>query len=235
MRRLALATAMALVAAGTARAGDTIYYRHNPDGTIELTNVPTGAGLTPVRSTMHGVTPGSGAKYREMIFRTAREHGVHPDLAYAVAAVESSFDPQARSPKGALGLMQLMPDTAERFGVTDPFDPAENVRGGVRFLRYLLDLFGGDVRLALAAYNAGENAVLATGRVPPYQETRTYVAKIIRRFGPGRAPWADGRPPAPEPAPPPEAAQPLVAAPASETAPGADTAPPPPAERPTDR
>ena len=229
MKALALASAMALVASGTALAGDTIYYRHNPDGTIELTNVPTGAGLTPVRSTVHGVTPGSGAKYREMIFRTAREHGVHPDLAYAVAAVESSFDPQARSPKGALGLMQLMPDTAERFGVGDPFDPVENVRGGVRFLRYLLDLFGGDVRLALAAYNAGENAVLATGRVPPYQETRTYVAKVIRRFGPGRAPWADGRPPAPEPAPPPEAA------PATGTEPAADAAPPPSAERPTDR
>ena len=226
MRRLALAAAIALVAAVTTLPADTIYYRRNPDGTIELTNVPTGAGLTPLRSTVHGVTPGSGAKYREMIFRTAREHGVHPDLAYAVAAVESSFDPQARSPKGALGLMQLMPDTAERFGVTDPFDPAENVRGGVRFLRYLLDLFDGDVRLALAAYNAGENAVLAIGRVPPYQETRTYVAKVIRKFGPGRAPWADGRPPAPEAAPPPQATPPSQPAQPPETAPDSNAAPP---------
>src|SRR5262245_50354847 len=129
-----------------------------------------------------------------MIVRTAREHGIHPDLAYAVAAVESSFDPQARSPKGALGLMQLMPETAERFGVQNPFDPSDNVRGGVRYLRYLLELFSGDVHLALAAYNAGENAVLALGRVPPYQETRSYVAKVIRRFGPGRAPWADETP-----------------------------------------
>jgi len=196
MRRLLLAAVIALVAAGSALAGDTIYYRRNADGTLELTNVPVEKDLRPVRPESRGVNPGSGSKYREMIFRTAREHGVHPDLAYAVAAVESSFDPLARSPKGALGLMQLMPETAERFGVRDPLDPADNVRGGVRFLRYLLDLFGGDLRLALAAYNAGENAVLAIGRVPPYQETRTYVSKVMRRFGPGRAPWADGHVPA---------------------------------------
>lgn len=214
MRRLALAAAVALLVSGGARAGDTIYYRHNPDGTIELTNVPTGTGLVPMRSQTRGVNPGSGAKYREMIFRTAREHGVHPDLAYAVAAVESSFDPRARSPKGAQGLMQLMPETAERFGVEDAFDPADNVRGGVRYLRYLLDLFSGDVRLALAAYNAGENAVLANGRVPPYQETRTYVAKVIRRFGPGRAPWAEGHTPSPDAAVPDAAAPPGAERPA---------------------
>jgi len=202
MRRLALAAAIALVAAASASAGDTIYYRRNADGTLELTNVPGDKDLRPVRPELRRVNPGSGSKYREMIFRTAREHGVHPDLAYAVAAVESSFDPQARSPKGALGLMQLMPETALRFGVGDALDPADNVRGGVRFLRYLLDLFGGDLRLALAAYNAGENAVLAIGRVPPYQETRVYVAKVMRRFGPGRAPWADGRAPANDSAPP---------------------------------
>jgi soluble lytic murein transglycosylase-like protein len=202
VKRLALAAAIALVAAGSALAGDTIYYRRNADGTLELTNVPGDKDLRPVRPESRGINPGSGSKYREMIFRTAREHGVHPDLAYAVAAVESSFDPLARSPKGALGLMQLMPETAERFGVEDPLDPADNVRGGVRFLRYLLDLFGGDLRLALAAYNAGENAVLAIGRVPPYQETRTYVAKVIRRFGPGRAPWAEGHAPANDGPPP---------------------------------
>jgi soluble lytic murein transglycosylase-like protein len=201
VRHLALAAALALVTAEAARA-DTIYYRRNADGTIELTNVPTGGGLRPVRPEAGRVNPGSGAKYRALIDRTAREHGVHPDLAYAVAAVESSFDPGARSPKGALGLMQLMPETAERFGVADPLDPADNVRGGIRYLRYLLDLFSGDVRLALAAYNAGENAVLAIGRVPNYQETRSYVAKVIRRFGPGRAPWADGHTPADDGPPP---------------------------------
>lgn len=202
MRRLLLVAVIALVAAGTALAGDTIYYRRNADGTLELTNVPVDRDLRPVRPEVRGINPGSGSKYREMIFRTAREHGVHPDLAYAVAAVESSFDPQARSPKGALGLMQLMPETAERFGVMDPLDPADNVRGGVRFLRYLLDLFDGDLRLALAAYNAGENAVLAIGRVPPYQETRVYVSKVIRRFGQGRAPWAEGHTPANDGPPP---------------------------------
>jgi soluble lytic murein transglycosylase-like protein len=148
--------------------------------------------------------PGSGERFRALIAQTAREHGVHPELVYAVAAVESSFDPMARSVKGAQGLMQLMPETAERFGVSNAYDPAENVRGGVRYLRYLLDLFNGDVRLALAAYNAGENVVLAQGRVPPYVETRNYVSRIIKRFGPGRAPYVasvESEPPAPE-APP---------------------------------
>ena len=199
MRRALLGGLLLLAAAPVARA-EQMYYRHNPDGTIELTNVPDSKDLRPLRPEFRAPNPGSGLKYKDMIFRTAREQGVHPELAYAVAAVESSFDPRALSPKGAIGLMQLMPDTAERFGVADPFDPADNVRGGIKFLRYLLDLFDGDVRLALAAYNAGENAVLALGRIPPYQETRLYVAKVIRRFGTGRSPFVEGeRPQAPAP------------------------------------
>jgi hypothetical protein len=177
--------------AGSATATDPIYYRRDPDGTLVITNVPDHRDLRPVRPEMRSIHPGEGAKYRELIYEAAREQGVHPELAYAVAAVESSFDPQARSVKGAEGLMQLMPDTAARFGVSDPFDPADNVRGGVRFLKYLLDMFDGNLRLALAAYNAGENVVLALGRVPPYEETRTYVDKVIRMFGSGRPPYLD--------------------------------------------
>jgi len=191
MRRAILA-GLLFVGAAPVAAGEQIYYRHNPDGTLELTNVPDATDLKPLRQEWRPSNPGSGLKYRDMIYRTAREAGVHPELAYAVAAVESSFDPRALSPKGAIGLMQLMPATAERFGVADPFDPTDNVKGGVKFLRYLLDLFEGDVRLALAAYNAGENAVLALGRVPNYQETRLYVAKVIRRFGTGKSPFAEG-------------------------------------------
>jgi hypothetical protein len=98
------------------------------------------------------------------------------------AAAESGFDPRAVSPKGALGLMQLMPGTARELGVSDPFDPAQSVRGGARYLRRLLDRFGGRLDLALAAYNAGPGAVEEHGGVPPYRETREYVRKVIRIF-----------------------------------------------------
>ena len=203
MRRLVLLAVTLGLGAGSVAATDPIYYRRDPDGTLVITNVPDHRDLRPMRPEMRTIHPGEGAKYRDIIYRAALEQGVHPELAYAVAAVESSFDPQARSVKGAEGLMQLMPETAARFGVSDPFDPADNVRGGVRFLKYLLDMFDGDLHLALAAYNAGENVVLALGRVPPYEETRTYVAKVIRIFGSGRQPYLDtasahapdGRPP----------------------------------------
>jgi hypothetical protein len=200
MKHLILSAVVAAFMAGSVQATDPIYFRRDADGTLVLTNIPDRRDLRPVRPMGRPIQPGEGAKYRDIIYRAAREEGVHPELAYAVAAVESSFDPLARSEKGAEGLMQLMPDTAARFGVSDPFDPADNVRGGVRFLRHLLDLFDGDLRLALAAYNAGENVVLALGRVPPYEETRTYVAKVIRRFGPGRHPYdetASAQAPAP--------------------------------------
>jgi len=170
-------------------AGDAIYYRRDADGNLVITNVPDSRDLRVMVPERRAVRPGSGAQYRDIIERAAREHGIHPDLVYAVAAVESSFDPLARSVKGAQGLMQLMPDTADRFGVRDAWNPDDNVRGGASYLRYLLDLFQGDVRLALAAYNAGESVVLNLKRIPPYAETRTYVAKIMKRFGTGRDPY----------------------------------------------
>jgi len=105
-------------------------------------------------------------------------------LIYAVIRQESGYDPYAVSHKGAKGLMQLMPATAKRFGVKDVFDPAENVQGGVKYLRQLLDRYDGDRRLALAAYNAGEGAVDRFGGVPPYRETQDYVDRIV---GPSEA------------------------------------------------
>jgi soluble lytic murein transglycosylase-like protein len=189
----AAAAGLLLAAAGAAMApsaaGDAIYYRRDADGNLVITNVPDRRDLRVLTPERRQVRPGSGAQYRDLIDRAAREHGLHPDLVYAVAAVESSFDPLARSVKGAQGLMQLMPETADRFGVRDAWNPEDNVRGGARFLRYLLDLFEGNLRLALAAYNAGENVVLTQGRIPPYAETRTYVAKIMKRFGDGRDPY----------------------------------------------
>jgi soluble lytic murein transglycosylase-like protein len=110
----------------------------------------------------------------------AQRHAVPESLLTAVVAVESGFDPRARSPKGAMGLMQLMPDTARRFGVRNAYAVDENLRGGAAYLRWLMDLFPDDLTLALAAYNAGEGAVERAGRrVPPYQETQAYVRKVL--------------------------------------------------------
>ena len=112
----------------------------------------------------------------------AAEHALPPELIHSMIKVESNYDPFAVSPKGALGLMQLIPATARRFGVLDVFDPAENIRGGAKYLRYLLDLYGGNYTLALAAYNAGEGAVARYGDVPPYPETQNYVSLVGKRL-----------------------------------------------------
>jgi soluble lytic murein transglycosylase-like protein len=113
---------------------------------------------------------------------TAHRHRVDAGLVRAIIDVESGFRPRAVSPKGAMGLMQLMPTTAAELGVTDPFDPEQNVDGGVRYLRALLTRYGGDQRLALAAYNAGSAAVERHGGIPPYSETRSYVKKVLARY-----------------------------------------------------
>ena len=109
----------------------------------------------------------------------AQRHGLDPDLIHAVILAESAYREKALSPKGAMGLMQLMPATAERLGVDDPWDPMQNIEGGAKYLRFLLDRYQGDVELAVAAYNAGEGAVDKYGRtIPPYKETITYVKKV---------------------------------------------------------
>ncbi len=121
---------------------------------------------------------GSMPGIEQHIRQAAREHAVDPLLIHAIIQVESAWNPRARSRKGALGLMQLMPATGARFGVRDFFDPKQNVTGGVRYLRFLLDRFDNDPELALAGYNAGENAVAAAGGVPPYRETREYLKRV---------------------------------------------------------
>ncbi len=118
----------------------------------------------------------------QVIQRSANRHQVDPDLVRAVVRVESDFNPDAVSSRGAQGLMQLIPATAERFGVRNPFDPVDNIEGGVRYLKFLLKLFRGDLELALAAYNAGENAVRRYNGVPPFRETQNYLRKISRIY-----------------------------------------------------
>ena len=126
-------------------------------------------------------------RYDPVIEKIALNYGLDPALVQAVIKVESNFNPSAVSPKGAIGLMQLLPATARRFGVTDCYDPVENITGGIRYLKYLLMLFNGNLDLSLAAYNAGENVVLRLGRIPPYRETQNYVRKIKTLYrGSGR-------------------------------------------------
>ena len=131
------------------------------------------------------VVPAAGGKdLAAMAIAAARRHSLDPDLVQAVVAVESGFRPDAVSPKGAQGLMQLMPYTARALGVKDTFDPAANLDGGTRYLRALLARYNGDVSRALAAYNAGEGAVARHGGVPPYPETLAYVRKVLERAKP---------------------------------------------------
>jgi soluble lytic murein transglycosylase-like protein len=124
--------------------------------------------------------PRAGNRYAELIRTVAREEQVDPALLHAVITVESGYNARALSPKGAVGLMQLMPDTARRYAVSDIWDPVENLRGGARYLRDLLGMFNDNLTLAVAAYNAGEKAVIRHGhRIPPYSETQNYVPKVL--------------------------------------------------------
>jgi soluble lytic murein transglycosylase-like protein len=142
---------------------------------IQLTSMPLNPSLG-------GFTTGN-SEVDAFIVESGKRNSVDPLLLYSIMHQESSFKARALSPKGARGLMQLMPPTASRFGVTNIWDPKQNIEGGARYMRFLLDLFSGDVRLALAGYNAGEGAVMKYGyQVPPYAETREYVRRIGNRY-----------------------------------------------------
>jgi hypothetical protein len=183
--RTLVAAGTLLLLAGAGPADAQIYTRRNANGVVEATNAPDSPDF---RLTY----PGKGTlihsrgfrrirydgRYDTHILDAAATHGVSEQLVKAVIAQESEFDPMAVSSKGARGLMQLMPATARRFGVADSFDARQNIFGGVQYLRLLLNMFGGDVALALAGYNAGENAVVRHGGIPPYRETRNYVQRI---------------------------------------------------------
>lgn len=161
-----------------------IYTRRNTNGVIEATNVPTEIDFR-LTYASKGTLIHSRAfrrvysgQYDRHIEDAANANGVSSDLIRAIIAVESEFDAFAVSSKGAQGLMQLMPFTARRFGVANSFDARQNIFGGVKYLRFLLDMFGGDVALACAGYNAGENAVTRHKGIPPYKETQNYVRRI---------------------------------------------------------
>jgi soluble lytic murein transglycosylase-like protein len=181
---LALTAALAQAAAADAQ----IYTRTNEQGVLEATNLaeradgykltyPKRLGVV-IHSAEFRLRPSANTAHDAHIEEAAARFGVSVVFIRAVIQTESAFDRLAVSSVGAQGLMQLMPATARRFGVSDPFDARQNIFGGVRYLRVLLDLFGGDTVLASAAYNAGEGAVRRHGGIPPYPETRGYVGKI---------------------------------------------------------
>ncbi len=162
----------------TAPARADIYRYVDPSGKVYFTNVPLGSGWqlylrTPERSKRSPLEP--------LFEEVARAEGLDPALLKAVARVESGFNPRAVSRKGALGLMQLMPETARMVRVRDPFDPRENLYGAARFLKRLLREFG-DLRLALAAYHAGPEVVRRYRGLPPYPETRRYVKLVLKYY-----------------------------------------------------
>lgn len=150
-------------------SGTTLAYASAPPNLVDLsTEKLTGEGF---------------ALYAPIIAEIAQRNNLDPALIHAVIKAESAYHSDAVSPKGAVGLMQLIPGTARRYGVTDSTDPVENIGGGARYLRYLLDLFDNDMRLALAGYNAGENAVIRNDyQIPPYAETRYYVTRVMSLY-----------------------------------------------------
>lgn len=131
--------------------------------------------------------PSPTPEINHLVDQTAKQFEVDPQLVHAIIRTESEYNPKAVSRKGAMGLMQLIPGTAARFGVNNPFDPKQNIEGGISYLKYLLDLFGGDLALSLAAYNSGEHAVERYGGIPAFPETRHYVRKVWDLYQPGEA------------------------------------------------
>ncbi len=170
---------------GTKRLTSSRNYTYTPapGALVHLTSQP-------INPSLGGFTTGN-SEVDDFIVESGKRNSVDPLLLYSIMHQESSFKARALSHKGARGLMQLMPFTAIRFGVKNIWDPKQNIEGGARYMRFLLDLFAGDVRLALAGYNAGEGAVMKYGyQVPPYNETQEYVRRIGRRYSLIRDPEA---------------------------------------------
>ena len=195
MKKQLLVLLLSAVSAGIAHAD--IYRYVDADGMVHFTNVPQDSRFKvylkekrmpdPVADTLASEVryydDKERARYAKPIQDAAKATRLDPALIHAVISAESGYNPLARSRKGAAGLMQLMPETAKRYGVKNRLDPEQNISGGARYLRDLIRMFNNDVQLAVAAYNAGENAVVRAGnRIPPYQETMTYVPRVMTYY-----------------------------------------------------
>jgi soluble lytic murein transglycosylase-like protein len=177
-------------------ASADIYQSVGPDGSIVFTNKPAGPGAKLyLKTEPKTAPPGSRptvapqdrdvsrfTRYDDHIRQAAALYQIPEQLVRAIIKVESDYDPRAISYAGARGLMQLMPDTAERLGVRDIHDPRDNIFGGVRYLRLLANMFNGDLDFTIAAYNAGENAVISHGGIPPFTQTRDYVVRVTKYY-----------------------------------------------------
>ena len=183
----------ALLTAAAAGAHSRIYLWVDADGIRHYTDVPDSNRYRLLVLSPHARTESGehysaallarASQYDIMIDEAAKAAAVEPNLLRAVIVVESGFNTHAVSKRGAVGLMQLMPATASRFGVSNPYDPQENIHAGARYLKFLMDRFGQNIRLALAAYNAGEDAVdRSGGRIPAFTETLAYVPKVLRVY-----------------------------------------------------
>ena len=185
--------------AGLHDAAADIYSYTDKDGTVHLSNSRKGSGngkykvfvkapdKKPSRSAGAAVMPSDKSaerftRYSEWIRQAATLYQIPEELVRAVIKCESDYDPRAVSPAGAIGLMQMIPETAMRMQVRDPFDPRENIFGGTRYLRVLANTFNGDLELTIAAYNAGEGAVARYGGIPPYEETQNYVVNVVSYY-----------------------------------------------------
>jgi soluble lytic murein transglycosylase-like protein len=203
--RFATACLAALVTSGgpVAHAQDAVYRCLSEDGVPLFTNVPGDrrctvfmqaprreAQASPARRTRAVLTDRRGRhpasdrrqEFDEHVLAAAKQHDVEPALIHAVISAESGYNPKATSGKGARGLMQLIPETGARYGAKDLLDPKQNIDAGTRYLKDLMAMFGQDLRLAVAAYNAGEGAVLRYGTIPPYAETRAYVPRVLAYY-----------------------------------------------------
>ena len=167
-----------------------VYVHKDKNGILTFTNVPNHSGYRRVIREINSPlvpTPALANSFDGFILAASNRYSIDADLIRAVIKTESDFNSNARSPKGAMGLMQLMPDTARQHNVLDAYNPLDNIEGGVRHLRLLLSRYSGDLELSLAAYNAGINAVERHGGIPPYTETREYVRRVLNFYDGYRA------------------------------------------------
>jgi soluble lytic murein transglycosylase-like protein len=184
MKHIVLASLFIVISVASPASAD-IYKYEDQQGVIHLTNIPTESGVKYVlvmrekRILLDRKLGDNISQYDDLIIKASEKHKIEPALIKAIIKAESNFNHRAVSPKGARGLMQLMPATASSLQVQDSFHPENNIEGGVKYLRYLLNYFNGNLPLALAAYNAGENAVIRHRGVPPYRETQVYVQRVL--------------------------------------------------------
>jgi len=164
-----------------------IFVRVDSEGVLHFTNVPTSSTSSDYKVYIKETSPKPFNSYNEDLYDDAiseasKKHGVSFSLLKALIKTESDFDPRAISRAGAMGLMQIMPENIRRLNIKDPFDPKENIMGGARYLKELIQRFEGELQLALAAYNAGPKAVEQYNRIPPYQETENFVKAVMRYY-----------------------------------------------------